>query len=217
MGRRLDFPMLAVSLPPPLDAGDDELVSAAQHGDRAAYNQLLLRYHPFVKQRAVAYFLPGGSSDDLVQEGMVGLCKAVRDYRAEREASFTTFAALCVRRQISTAIASATRLKHRPLNRAVSLDAQRGDPSDGLSTLADTLPATGDIADQVELRQAVRSLAAYLASNLSSRERSVLSLHLDGRSYEQIAARLGADEKAVDNALQRLRRKALAHLMATAA
>jgi RNA polymerase sporulation-specific sigma factor len=193
-------------------------VEAAQRGSLEAYNRLLMRGHATVKQCARAYFLTGGEREDLVQEGLIGLCKAIRDYRSDREASFTHFADVCVRRAIVTAIRASTRERHAPLNRAISLHQPVASADGGPLTVGELLRWPGrDVTEQVELMDSLRSLARYLTSALSEREQAVLALHLEGRSYEQIAAQLGIERKAIDNAIQRLRRKAASHFFAAAA
>jgi RNA polymerase sporulation-specific sigma factor len=191
-------------------------VQAYRRGSEAALQALLLRYHQFVRLKASSYFLAGGDAEDLVQEGMLGLYKAVRDYRDDL-ASFRSFAELCITRQIITAIKTATRQKHVPLNGYVSFSQTAGDGSDdGECSLADMLPgpSTHDPVNQVISAQELESLTACLTSALSALEGCVLRLYLQGLSYEQVAARLECDCKTVDNALQRIKRKVGVHLEA---
>jgi RNA polymerase sporulation-specific sigma factor len=193
---------------------DLQLVLKARNGSQAAMDQLLRRYHGFVRLKASSYFLAGGDGDDLVQEGMIGLYKAVRDFRPEKETSFRSFAELCVTRQIITAIKSATRYKHAPLNTYVSFShAPAGQDGEGDCTLGDALP--GPSVDEpstcVISTEELQSLVGCLGTALSPLESEALRLYLDGRSYERMAEELDCDCKTIDNALQRVKRKILAH------
>src|SRR5918996_6148888 len=193
---------------------DHYLIALAKQGRPDAYDMIVRRYYGFVRLKASSYFLIGGDSDDLIQEGLVGLYKAVRDYRSDRESSFRNFAELCITRQIITAVKTATRNKHTPLNKYVSFSQAPAGASEGDSTLDEVLPgpSTHDPANQVISSEELQSLVACLSSVLSELESSVLSLYLDGNSYEAIAARLECDTKTVDNALQRVKRKVGSHL-----
>jgi RNA polymerase sigma-H factor len=199
---------------------DDEfLVALAKNGRTDAYDQLVRRYRRFVRVKSSSYFLLGGDADDLMQEGMLGLFKAVRDYRPEREASFRGFAELCITRQIITAVKTATRNKHTPLNQYVSFSqtpAAAGPDSD--TTLEEVLPGPSvrDPANQVIASEELESLVSCLTSVLSELESHVLALYLDGHSYEVIGERLDCDTKTVDNALQRVKRKVGIHLASRA-
>ena len=179
-------------------------------------NAIVRRYHGFVRLKASSYFLLGGDGDDLIQEGLVGLYKAVRDYRSDRESSFRNFAELCITRQIITAVKTATRNKHAPLNQYVSFASSPGAAPESDSTLDEVLPgpAVQDPVIQVISGEELHSLVACLSSALSELESSVLALYLDGRPYEEIGGRLDCDTKTVDNALQRVKRKVAAHLTA---
>jgi RNA polymerase sporulation-specific sigma factor len=197
------------------ETSDLALVNAYRRGVSGAMDALMLRYHQFVRLKASSYFLAGGDSDDLVQEGMVGLFKAVRDYREDRQASFRSFAELCITRQIITAIKTATRQKHHPLNGYVSFSHTPGDSGDDSDcSLADILPGSSvhDPVNQVISSEEVESLKTCLTRLLSSLESRVLRLYLQGLSYEKIARQLDCDCKAVDNALQRIKRKVDLHL-----
>ena len=168
-----------------------------------------------MRLKASSYFLAGGDSDDLVQEGLVGLYKAVRDYRTDRESSFRNFAELCITRQIITAVKTATRNKHVPLNQYVSFSSTpAGAAGEGEPTLDDVLPgpSVNDPVNQVISSEELSALVACLSTVLSDLESRTLSLYLDGRSYEEIGGRLGCDTKTVDNALQRVKRKVGTHL-----
>ena len=171
------------------------------------------RYASFVRLKASSYFLVGGDGEDLVQEGLVGLYKAIRDFRPDRESSFRNFAELCITRQIITAVKTATRNKHTPLNGYVSFSATPAGSSDSEPSLDEMLPGSTvhDPVNQVISSEELRSLVACLSTVLSELESRVLSLYLDGYSYTTIGERLGCDCKTVDNALQRVKRKVGAH------
>ncbi len=194
---------------------DGFLIALAKSGDPTAYARLMTRYKGFVRLKASSYFLAGGDSDDLVQEGLIGLYKAIRDYRSDRESSFRNFAELCITRQIITAVKTATRNKHTPLNQYVSFSAPAGVGADEEAPTLEELiasPSVNDPAKQAISSEELRSLVGCLSTSLSQLESSVLALYLDGRSYEEIAGRLDCDTKTVDNALQRVKRKVGAHL-----
>ena len=197
---------------------DGFLIALAKTGDPTAYARLLGRYKGFVRLKASSYFLAGGDSEDLIQEGLIGLYKAIRDYRSDRESSFRNFAELCITRQIITAVKTATRNKHTPLNQYVSFSQTPAAPGESEPTLDEILPGptAHDPVNQVISSEELHSLVACLSSVLSELESSVLSLYLDGHSYEAIAERLGCDTKTVDNALQRVKRKVGAHLASRA-
>jgi RNA polymerase sporulation-specific sigma factor len=193
---------------------DLQLVLRARNGDGGALDVLIRRYNGFVRLKASSYFLAGGDSEDLVQEGLIGLYKAVRDFRADKETSFRSFAELCVTRQIITAIKTATRFKHAPLNQYVSFShTPAGQESDGECTLGDALPGPGvdDPAICVISTEELQSLVFTLGSGLSQLEADALRLYLEGESYEQMAEDLECDTKTIDNALQRVKRKILTH------
>jgi RNA polymerase sigma-H factor len=193
---------------------DLQLVLKARNGSSAALDTLMKRYHGFVRLKASSYFLAGGDADDLVQEGLIGLYKAIRDFRTDKETSFRSFAELCVTRQIITAIKTATRFKHSPLNTYVSFShSPAGQDSDGECTLGDALPGplVDDPSTVVISTEELQSLVFSLGSGLSTLESDALRLYLDGHSYEAMAESLGCDTKTVDNALQRVKRKILAH------
>lgn len=194
---------------------DHYLIALAKGGNREAYEMVVRRYYGFVRLKASSYFLVGGDSDDLIQEGLVGLYKAIRDYRTDRESSFRNFAELCITRQIITAVKTSTRNKHVPLNQYVSFSSSpsSGD-DDGDQTLDEILPGSHvhDPAVQVISSQELDSLVACLSTTLSELESDVLRLYLDGYSYEQIGERIACDAKTVDNALQRVKRKVGTHL-----
>jgi RNA polymerase sporulation-specific sigma factor len=186
---------------------DEELVERVRAGDDRALDELLDRYRRFARAKARSYFLVGGDREDIIQEGMIGLYKAVRDYVTGHGASFRSFAELCITRQILTAIKTATRQKHSPLNFYVSFDRPQDD--DGERTLGDTLPSEDEVdpLDQLLASDAMRELHATFDTLLSDLEADVLGLYVEGRSYEEIAERLGRHVKSIDNALQRIKRK----------
>ena len=193
---------------------DGYLLALAKQGSRDAYDQLVRRYYSFVRLKASSYFLIGGESDDLVQEGLVGLYKAIRDYRSDRESSFRNFAELCITRQIITAVKTATRNKHTPLNGYVSFSSTAAGNPDSEPTLDEMLPGplVFDPVNQVISSEELRALVGCLSTVLSELESRVLSLYLDGHSYTGIGEQLGCDCKTVDNALQRVKRKVGTHL-----
>src|SRR5881409_2683120 len=193
---------------------DLQLVLRSRNGDTDALDLLIRRYTGFVRLKASSYFLAGGDSEDLVQEGLIGLYKAVRDFRPDKETSFRSFAELCVTRQIITAIKTATRFKHSPLNSYVSFShTPAGQESDGECTLGDALPgpSVNDPSVCVISTEELQSLVFTLGSGLSQLEADALRLYLEGSSYEEMAERLGCDTKTIDNALQRVKRKIIAH------
>src|SRR5437764_5829920 len=195
---------------------DGYLIALAKQGSAAAYDAIVRRYYGFVRLKASSYFLAGGDGDDLVQEGLVGLYKAVRDYRTDRESSFRNLAELCTTRQIITAVKTASRNKHTPLNQYVSFSSTPATAMDGEPTLDEVIPGptVHDPVNQVISSEELRSLVDCLSTALSELESRVLALYLDGYSYEAIGGRLGCDTKTVDNALQRVKRKVGAHLRA---
>ena len=197
------------------DLDEQRLVDRARRGDSKALDQLIKRYVGFVRMKASSYFIAGGDSDDLLQEGLIGLYKAVRDYRREKEASFRSFAELCITRQIITAIKTATRNKHVPLNQYVSFShTPAGRDVDVDCTIGECLPGSEieDPAVQIVSTQELRSLVDHMTTRLSPLEAQALTGYLEGRSYEQIAEACDCDPKTIDNALQRVKRKVGEHL-----
>jgi RNA polymerase sporulation-specific sigma factor len=194
---------------------DAYLIALAKQGSAEAYDRIVRRYYGFVRLKASSYFLAGGDADDLIQEGLVGLYKAVRDFRSDRESSFRNFAELCITRQIITAVKTATRNKHTPLNQYVSFSSSPAGTSDDTEpTLDELLPgsAVHDPVNQVISSEELRALVACISTVLSELESRVLALYLDGYSYDDVGQRLGCDCKTVDNALQRVKRKVGQHL-----
>jgi RNA polymerase sporulation-specific sigma factor len=193
---------------------DLQLVMRARNGDGGALDLLIKRYTGFVRLKASSYFLAGGDAEDLIQEGLIGLYKAVRDFRSDKETSFRSFAELCVTRQIITAIKTATRFKHAPLNTYISFShTPAGQDPDSECTLGDALPgpSVDDPSTCVISTEELQSLVFTLGTGLSQLESDALRLYLEGSSYEQMAEELGCDTKTIDNALQRVKRKVLTH------
>ena len=193
---------------------DLQLVLRARNGDGAALDGLMRRYTGFVRLKASSYFLAGGDSEDLIQEGLIGLYKAVRDFRTDKETSFRSFAELCVTRQIITAIKTATRFKHQPLNQYVSFShTPAGQDGDGECTLGDALPGSAVEEPSVVVisTEELQSLVFTLGTGLSTLESDALRLYLEGSSYDEMADELGCDTKTIDNALQRVKRKIITH------
>jgi RNA polymerase sporulation-specific sigma factor len=193
---------------------DLQLVIRARNGDSRSMDTLIRRYTGFVRLKASSYFLAGGDSEDLIQEGLIGLYKAVRDFRSDKETSFRSFAELCITRQIITAIKTATRFKHAPLNTYVSFSqTPAGQESEGDCTLGDALP--GPLVDEPSIcvisTEELQSLVFCLGTGLSKLEADALRLYLEGCSYEEMAQELEVDTKTIDNALQRVKRKILQH------
>jgi RNA polymerase sporulation-specific sigma factor len=193
---------------------DLQLVIRARNGDDKSMDALIRRYTGFVRLKASSYFLAGGDSEDLIQEGLIGLYKAVRDFRSDKETSFRSFAELCITRQIITAIKTATRFKHAPLNQYVSFSqTPAGQESEGDCTLGDALP--GSIVDEPSIvvisTEELQSLVFCLGTGLSKLEADALRLYLEGSSYEEMAVELSVDTKTIDNALQRVKRKIQQH------
>ncbi len=193
---------------------DLQLVLRARNGHGASMDALMKRYTGFVRLKASSYFLAGGDSEDLIQEGLIGLYKAVRDFNPKMETSFRSFAELCVTRQIITAIKTATRFKHAPLNTYVSFShTPAGQDGDGECTLGDALP--GPAVDEppvvVISTEELQSLVFTLGTGLSRLESDALRHYLEGMSYEEMAVELECDCKTIDNALQRVKRKIVQH------
>ena len=194
---------------------DGYLIALAKQGQADAYDRIVRRYYGFVRLKASSYFLAGGDGDDLIQEGLVGLYKAIRDYRTDRESSFRNFAELCITRQIITAVKTATRNKHTPLNQYISFFSSASSAAgDTEPTLDEVLPGSSvhDPVNQAISSEELRALVTCISTALSELESRVLALYLDGHSYEDVGRRLGCDCKTVDNALQRVKRKVGQHL-----
>ncbi|MGI6129473.1 MAG: RNA polymerase sporulation sigma factor SigH [bacterium] len=187
---------------------DEELVSQARDGSEVALEALINKYKNFVRAKARSYFLVGADREDIIQEGMIGLYKAVRDFRDDKLSSFRAFAELCVTRQIITAIKTATRQKHIPLNSYVSLNKPIYD-EDSDRTLMDVISGV-HVTDPEELvinREEFDAIENKMGEILSDLEWKVLVSYLEGRSYQEIAVELNRHVKSIDNALQRVKRK----------
>ena len=187
---------------------DEEVVELCHQGNSVAEEFLLDKYKNFVRSKARSYFLVGADHEDIVQEGMIGLYKAIRDFRPDKLSSFRAFAELCITRQIITAIKTATRQKHIPLNNYVSLNKPLYDEESD-RTLLDVI-VEGQTSNPEELiinRENLGNIHAKMNEVLSNLEQEVLNAYLDGKSYQEIAQTLGRHEKSIDNALQRVKRK----------
>ncbi len=200
---------LHISLVSLTELDDEALVARFQAGDSSALDLLVQRYRRFARAKARTYFLMGADADDVEQEGLIGLYKAARDFRPDRESSFRAFADLCITRQIISAIKAATRFKHQPLNRYVSISGIRGsdDESEGaVEELLDDHRAM-DPADVVISQQQVVEMRRSMSEGLSGLEVEVLRLYVEGKSYHEIGTQLDRHAKSIDNALQRIKRK----------
>lgn len=191
---------------------DDEVVKMAQSGDDVALNHIMARYRNYVYSKANTYFLVGAEKDDVAQEGMIGLYKAVKEYSPQEGSSFKHFAGICISRQILTAVKAATRKKHIPLNSYISLD-----KTDSDGDLNDTLDAALEDGDQnpeaIIIEQEDLTMVEYKINKaLSKLEMQVLIYYTEGRSYDEIAQILGKSKKCIDNALQRIKKKLLCEL-----
>lgn len=187
---------------------DEELVASAKSGDDLASEYLINKYRNFVRVKAKAYFLIGADREDIIQEGMIGLYKAIRDFRADKLSSFRAFAELCITRQIITAIKTATRQKHIPLNSYISLNKPIYD-EDSDRTLLDVISSI-KVSDPEELvinQEASATMRERIRKNLSELECKVLTAYLEGKSYQEMANELNRHVKSIDNALQRVKRK----------
>ncbi|GMV37178.1 MAG: hypothetical protein AMXMBFR61_16860 [Fimbriimonadales bacterium] len=187
---------------------DEDVVRIARRGDYRATEYLIARYRTLVESKARAYFLIGADREDVVQEGMIGLCKAIRDFRSDRLSKFRPFAELCVTRQIITAVKTATRQKHGPLNAYVSLNRPvSGEDTDG--SLMDVIPdrTSADPEALLMVRRLPPNLHEAVRPVLSDLEGRVLRCYLDGKSYREMSVELNCHTKSIDNALQRVKRK----------
>ena len=185
---------------------DEELIQKLREGDERIMDYILEKYKPLVLRKANAMFLIGGDTDDLIQEGMIGLFKAIRDYRSDREASFFHFAELCINRQLYSAVEASNRKKHVPLNTYVSFYSQTTEEG---KSLAETL-LTDQMDDPEQLVIEQENFTAFweqLREHLSALERQVLDAYLEGKNYRQIAEELGKSPKTIDNALSRIKGK----------
>ncbi|PLR84382.1 RNA polymerase sporulation sigma factor SigH [Bacillus canaveralius] len=187
---------------------DDVLVVLVHNGDEEALNFLIQKYRNFVRAKASRYFLCGGDREDIIQEGMIGLYKAVRDFKEDKLSSFKAFAELCITRQIITAVKTATRQKHSPLNSYVSLDKPIYEEESN-HTLMDVISGTKEMdpAALIIIQEKADDIELKMAEKLSDLERRVLALYINGHSYVEISRELNKHVKSIDNALQRIKRK----------
>ena len=187
---------------------DEDIVKIAQEGNEEALDFIFRKFRPQVARKANSYFLAGADKDDIVQEGMIGLFKAIRDYKPDKDASFRSFAELCITRQIITAVKSASRLKHSPLNSYVSLDKPISEDNYD-STLLNIIAqgSSSNPEDIVIGKENMEQVEIKMEEVLSGLECKVLSMYLKGKSYSEIASLLNKDAKSIDNALQRIKKK----------
>lgn len=190
------------------DLADEQVAELSAEGDKDAAEYLLAKYKNLVRARAKQYFMAGADRDDIMQEGMIGLFKAIRDFDPTKQASFRGFAEICIRRQIITAVKTASRRKHTPLNSYISLSMPVYE-DESERTLVDML-AERESVDPEEMflrREKAEAMEAEINQKLSGLEQTVLSLYLGGMNYQEIAVELGRMPKSIDNALQRIKRK----------
>lgn len=190
---------------------DEELITEYRDGDKPAADILMVRYKDMVRNLAGSMYIIGGETEDLIQEGMIGLFEAVRDYDSGRDASFKTFAKLCVSRKMYSAIRLSGRKKHMPLNTYISIynDSEKSGDGDSALPLGDTLPADRDTEPEsiILSQEKALEISEAIENELSAFEKSVMDLFMTGMGYAEIARVLGRDEKSTDNALQRIRGK----------
>ncbi|SEL18038.1 MULTISPECIES: RNA polymerase sporulation sigma factor SigH [unclassified Butyrivibrio] len=192
------------------DETDEELITRLRDGESDVTDYIMNKYKNLVRTKAASMYILGADKDDLIQEGMIGLFKAVRDYDAGRDASFKTFADLCISRQMYTAIQASNRKKHAPLNGYISLYSKLGDSEEDKEFSLDQVLENINDNDPESMmidRENTRDIEKFIENGLSDFEQAVLELHLTGMSYVEIARVLGRDEKSTDNALQRLKNK----------
>lgn len=185
---------------------DEELIQRLRAGDAGIMDYVLYKYKPLVRKKANAMFLIGGDTDDLIQEGMIGLFKAIRDFRQEKEASFYHFAEICITRQIYSAVEASNRKKHAPLNTYVSFYSETGEEGQPLSEVLIS-EISDNPEDRMIERENVEQFLEKIRENLSKMECKVLDDYLSGLNYQQIAEKMGKQPKAIDNALQRIKNK----------
>lgn len=192
---------------------DEELVARCRADDESAVDELISRYGHIVRYLARPYFLAGGDAEDLVQEGMIGLLKAIRTFDDSHDASFKTYASTCIKSKLLTALKNAHRKKHSPLNQYISLEAPFFDSCPDQTVLPQfRLGSTGDPEEHVIDNEALEELSQTLNGILSGFEAKTLALYLEGRSYQEISKITSKPQKSVDNAVQRIRRKLVSHL-----
>ena len=200
--------------PPATEPADEDLIARYRAGAPEALDVLLQRYRRFARSKARSYFLAGADADDIEQEGMIGLCKAVRDYQPGKAAGFRAFAELCVTRQVISAVKAANRHKHQPMHRYVSISGVVGGESDHERSIEDLLDDhhVADPAEEVCRRAGMAAMQSSVRDLLSGLEVEVLELYAEGRSYVEISESLGRHVKSIDNALQRIKRKLEPHV-----
>lgn len=189
---------------------DEALVVMYRAGNEKAMDILLDKYKGIVKHKAMAMYIVGGDNDDLIQEGMIGLYKAVRDYESDKNATFSTFASMCINRQMCTAVEKANRKKHQPLNGSISFEAMLGNSSeDDNVTVGDTVQGSNiDNPEEMVIdKERYNELVKKISARLSRYEQQILKLHMRGLGYTEIASKLHKSPKSVDNALQRIKTK----------
>lgn len=186
---------------------DEEIIVMVNNNDEHAMEYIITKYKNLVKIKARAYFLIGADKEDIIQEGMIGLYKAIRDFKHEKEVNFNTFAGMCITRQIITAIKTATRQKHMPLNSYISLNKSVYDEEER-QFIEELIPKSVSNPEDLLISEEDKIyIEESLLKHLSGLENEVLTLYLDGNSYFEIAEKTGKDEKAIDNAIQRARKK----------
>lgn len=192
---------------------DENLVLLSKKGDISATDRLIEKYKPLVKARARTYFLIGADKEDIIQEGMIGLYKAIRDYDTEKPASFRGFAEICITRQIITAIKTATRQKHLPLNTYISLNQPAYDEESERMMIDMVAERENFNPEEIMIsKERFSGMLEKMVEVLSKFELKVMNLFLTGQSYSEIATKLGKSEKSIDNALQRIKKKVGKHL-----
>lgn len=190
------------------DFTDEELIILLREGENEITEYILDKYKKLVRKLAGSMYILGGDSEDLNQEGMIGLFKAIRDYDAGRDASFFTFAELCISRQIYTAVTASGRKKHMPLNSYISLSGSPSDDTNSENSLEKVISPTNDNPEAIMIdRENVEAIESFIDNELSSFEKQAVDLYLTGMNYTQIAKVLGKDEKSTDNALSRAKSK----------
>lgn len=194
---------------------DNEVITKIKQGDKKALNYLLDKYTDVVSMKAGKYFIVGAEKEDIIQEGLIGLFKAIKSFNPEKQSSFKTFANLCVERQLQTAIKSSTRQKHMPLNSYLSLNISAYDENEDTSLLEvfETENTADDPLDIVTKKEYYNFVEDRVEETLSDFEKQVLHRYTNGESYTQIAERLNAPVKSVDNAIQRIRKKAVKNIL----
>ena len=191
------------------DLKDEELIELIKNGDEEALNYLILKYKEFINMKVSKYFIVGAERDDIVQEGMIGLYKAIKSFDGEKQNSFKTFANLCIERQLITAIKTSNRQKNIPLNSYLSLNNNSNNDDDEKSLLELLMASVEDPLEEITKKEYYNNIANAIDKSLSKFEKQVLNRFIKGESYVQIANKLEAPVKSVDNAIQRIRKKAI--------